>query len=86
MEMHACELFLSPRPDMGSQKLWGQPLNNHIIFQQVIPKSCLFLFKPGGRGDTEISGATSMEDLETLMYLELNNPDPEKSNDMAKER
>lgn len=84
--MHAFELFPSPRPDMGSQKLWGQPLNNHITFQQVISKSCWFLFKPGGRGDTEISGATSMEGLETLMYLELNNPDPEKSNDAAKER
>lgn len=83
--MHAFELFPSPRLDMGSQKLWGQPLNNHITFQQVIPKSCLFLFKPGGRGDTEISGATSTEGLETRMYLKLNNPDPEKPN-MAKER
>lgn len=84
--MHAFELFLFPRPDRGSQKLWGQPLNNHITFQQASPKSCLFLFKPGGRGHTELSGATSVEGLETLMYLELNNPHPEKSNDMANDR
>lgn len=50
-----------------------QPHNLTASHSQV-----LFLFKPGGRGDTEISGATSMEGLETLMYLELNNPDPEK--------
>ena len=47
-EMHAFELFLSPRPDTGSQKLWGQPLKNHITLQQAIPKSCFSLSQVGG--------------------------------------
>lgn len=54
-----------------------------VTFQQVISKLDLFLFKPSGRGDIEILGTNSVEGSKT-MHLELNNLDPQKSNNMAK--
>lgn len=53
-----------------------------VTFQQLIFKLDLFLFKPSGRGDIEILETNSAEGLKT-MHLELNNLDPQKSNNMA---
>lgn len=56
------------------------PIPEHCItFQQDISKPYLFLFKPGGRGDTEISGLLHRRFKDYFMNLVLNNLDLEKS-------
>lgn len=39
-----------------------------VTFLQVISKPRLFLFKPGGSGDLEILGTTSVEGLKTTLW------------------
>lgn len=57
-----------PKPE--HRKPPGQPLNNYVTFWQVVSKFVLFLFKQGGKGDTEIPGATLVEALGTISHTQ----------------